>query len=259
MRMIQKARGAMSVAILGAVAMWTTGCAEYATPGRAADLRAVGVTQAMVAGGTEAGIEQQLNKRPLAALPTGIAVARLQAPGYESMTAKGFGQGRYSVVTTRDVEPESAVARLNKLPMVIGIAPINRLLLPENLQSDQELRHAAAQLHADMLLVYTLDTTFQKNDLAEPLTVLTLGLSPNQKATIVSTASAVLMDTRNGYIYGVSEATARSTKLMGAWGSDSAIDESRRATETDAFGKLVGEVEKMWGGVVKQFPSASVR
>ena len=67
------------------------------------------------------------------------------------------------------------------------------------------------------------------------------------------------MDTRNGYIYGVSEATARSTKLMGAWGSDSAIDESRRATETDAFGKLVGEVEKMWGGVVKQFPSASVR
>jgi hypothetical protein len=238
------------------MAMAASGCAEYATPGRAADLRAVGVTQAMVAGGTESGIEQQLNKKPLAALPTGLAVARLQAPGYRSRTAEGFGEGRYSVVTTRDVEPEAAVARLNKMPMVLGVAPISRLLLPAHLQTDQELRHAAAQLHADMLLVYTLDTTFQKNDLAEPLTVITLGISPNQKATIVSTASAVLMDTRNGYIYGVSEATSRSSKLMGAWGSGDAIDEARRVTEGEAFEKLVGEVEKMWGGVVRQFPNA---
>src|SRR5207248_2072656 len=194
-----------------------SGCAAYATPGRGADLRAVGVTSAMAAVGTEPGIEQQLNKKPLASLPTGIAVVRLQAPGYRSATAEGFGQGRYSVVTTRDVEPEAAVQRLAQMPMVSGVAPINRLLLPEHLESDAELRHAAAQLHADVLLVYTVDTTFRKNDLAEPLTLVTLGISPNQKATIVSTASAVLMDTRNGYVYGVSEATARGSKLMGAW------------------------------------------
>lgn len=254
MRALRMVRSVIGLGLLGAVVMGG-GCAEYATPGRAADLRAVGVTQAMVAGGTESGIEQQLNKKPLAALPTGLAVARLQAPGYRSRTAEGFGEGRYSVVTTRDVEPEAAVARLNKMPMVLGVAPISRLLLPANLQSDQELRHAAAQLHADMLLIYTLDTTFQKNDLAEPLTLITLGISPNQKATIVSTASAVLMDTRNGYIYGVSEATTRSSKLMGAWGSGDAIDEARRGTEAEAFGKLVGEVEKMWGGVVRQFPN----
>ena len=257
MRVAKTVGGVWGAGFLGAVVV-ACGCAsQYATPGRAADLRVIGVTQAMVAGGTEAGIEQQLSKKPLAALPTGLAVARLQAPGYQSATAKGFGQGRYSVVTTRDVEPEAAVARLTKLPMVSGVAPINRLLLPAQLESDQELRHAAAQLHADMLLVYTLDTTFEKNDLAEPLTLLTLGISPNQKATIVSTASAVLMDTRNGYIYGVSEATSRASKLMGAWGSGSAVDECRRATEADAFNKLVGEVEKMWSGVVKQFPSAS--
>jgi hypothetical protein len=257
MQVSKLAGGVVGSMVFGAAMLGASGCASYATPGRAADLRAVGVSQAMVAGGTESGIEQQLNKKPLASLPTGIAVARLQAPGYRSATAQGFGDGRYSVVTTRDVEPDAAVARLTKLPMVIGIAPINRLLLPAQLQSDQELRHAAAQLHADMLLVYTLDTTFQKSDLAEPLTLITLGISPNQKATIVSTASAVLMDTRNGYIYGVSEATSRSTKLMGAWGSEGAIDESRRATEAEAFGKLVGEIEKMWGGVVKQFPSHS--
>jgi hypothetical protein len=85
------------------------------------------------------------------------------------------------------------------------------------------------------------------------VTVVTLGLSPNQKATIVSTASAVLMDTRNGYIYGVCEGTERASKTMGAWGSEDAIDESRRKTEAAAFEKLVGEVEKMWGGVVSEF------
>jgi len=256
MQLTKTVRGVFGAGMMAAMSI-SIGCANYATPGRAADLQAIGVTQAMVAGGTEAGIEKQLNKRPLAALPTGLAVARLQAPGYQSDTARGFGEGRYSVVTTRDVEPESAVTRLTKLPMVSGVAPINRLLLPAHLESDQELRHAAAQLHADMLLVYTLDTTFQKNDLAEPLTLITLGISPNQKATIVTTASAVLMDVRNGYIYGVSEATSRSTKLMGAWGSGSAVDESRRATEADAFNKLVGEIEKMWTGVVKQFPGAT--
>lgn len=146
--------------MLGGLALASAGCAEYATPGRAADLQAVGVTQAIAAAGTEAGIQQQLGKRPLAALPTGIAVVRLQAPGYHSATAQGWGSGRYSIVTTRDVEPETAVQRLTKLPMVRGVAPVNRLLLPERLQSDVELRNAAAQLHADMLLVYTLDTSF---------------------------------------------------------------------------------------------------
>jgi hypothetical protein len=45
---------------------------------------------------------------------------------------------------------------------------------------------------------------------------------------------------------------------MGAWGSEDAIDESRRKTEAEAFEKLVGEVETMWSGVVKQYGTAGV-
>jgi hypothetical protein len=44
--------------------------------------------------------------------------------------------------------------------MLRGLAPLNRLVLPQQLQSDRELRVGAAKLHADMLLIYTLDTTF---------------------------------------------------------------------------------------------------
>src|SRR5205807_1721864 len=112
-----------------------------------------------------------------------------------SGSAQTYGRGAYTVVTTRDVESNDGkdqMEPLEKLPMMTGIAPINRLLLPEELKSDLELRQAAATLHADMLLIYTLDTNFKVEDAIAPLTVVTLGLSPNQQARVVTTASAVL-------------------------------------------------------------------
>ena len=38
-----------------------------------------------------------------------------------------------------------------------------------------------------------------------------------------------------------------------AWGSDVAADHSRLETESAAFDKLVGEFEKTWRNVVKQY------
>ena len=228
-----------------------TGCAAYATPGRGADLAAFGVRPEVRDQLSDPAVVRSLGKQPLASLPTGIAVARVQAPGYRSETTESWGTGQYSIVTTRDVETDQQVERLNKLPLVTGIAPINRLLLPRELQSDLELRNAAAQLHAGMLLIYTLDTTFRVQDKAAPLTLVTLGLSPNQQAQVVTTASAVLLDTHNGYVYGVAEATDRSTQLASAWTSTSAVDDARRRTETKAFDKLVDDLEKVWGGVVR--------
>ena len=230
-----------------------TGCASYATPGRAADLRTFGVDPAARDALSDSSILLETDKRPLAAFPTGIAVARVQAPGYRSHTAEGWGTGRYSIVTTRDIEKPEQVERLARLPLVTGIAPLNRLLLPPQLQTDLDLRQAAAALHADMLLVYTIDTTFRVEDKAAPLTVITLGLSPNQQARVVTTASAVLLDTHNGYVYGVAEATEQDTRLASAWTNRDAVDESRRRAETKAFDKLVGEIETMWGGVVRGY------
>jgi hypothetical protein len=200
-----------------------------------------------------------LGTEPLAHFPTGVAVVRIQAPGYESETAKGWGNGRYSIVTTRDIESPADMERLNKLPKVSAIGPINRLLLPSQLESDLELREAAARMHADVLLVYTLDTTFLVEDKAAPLTVVTLGLSPNQQAKVVCTASALLMDTRNGFLYGVAEATDKQDQLASAWTSGAAVDQARRRTEGKAFAKLVGELEKTWGGVVDNYAKGDPR
>jgi hypothetical protein len=229
------------------------GCAEYVTPGHAANMERVGLTRTVRQASTDGVIQQAFDKKPLANFPTGIAVARIQDPNYNSPTATKFGSGNYCVITTRDIEKPEQLDRLTKLPMISGVAPVNRLLLSENLQSDLELRQAAAKLQADMLLIYTLDTQFTTEDKAAPLSVITLGLSPNQQVRVTSTASAVLMDTRNGYVYGLAEATDQKNQMTSAWQNDTAIDETRRATESAAFDKLVDNLEGTWKGVVARY------
>ena len=231
--------------LLASIAM--TGCARYATPGSGARMQLFATAQQ-----ADSSVSQALARQPLAKLPAAIAVVRVQAPGYTSATAAGWGRGAYSIVTTRDIEGEAAkLDELQKLPKVIAVAPVNRLLLAEELHSDLELREAAGAMHADMLLIYTLDTTFTVQDAVAPLTVVTLGLSPNQLAHVVCTASAVLIDTRNGYVYGVAEATEHQNQLASAWTSDAAVDQTRRRTEAAAFAKLVSNLQATWTDVVK--------
>jgi hypothetical protein len=58
------------------------------------------------------------------------------------------------------------------------------------------------------------------------------------------------MDTRNGYVYGVAEATDRQKQLASAWTSEAAVDQTRRRVESAAFTKLAANLEGMWSGVV---------
>jgi hypothetical protein len=228
-----------------------SGCASYAVPGRSADMRDVGAPDASQLGpGTNGQIRESFGKRPLASFPAGIAVARVQASGYSSATAKGWGEGRFSIVTTRDVEKDEQFQRLTKLPQVRGIAPIGRLLIDGRLDSDLPLRQAAAKLQADMLLIYTFDTTFTTENKLVPLSVITLGLSPNEQVRVTSTASAILLDTRNAYVYGLAEATSQQKRLTSSWQSSEAVDQTRRTAEAEAFDKLVGELERTWAGVL---------
>src|SRR3954468_9377482 len=87
------------------VALTGGGCAaSYVTPGRGAPMEAFGVRKDDQ---TDGAVVQALGKRPLASFPAGVAVARVQASGYRSETAESWGRGRYSIVTTRDVEGDA--------------------------------------------------------------------------------------------------------------------------------------------------------
>lgn len=221
------------------------GCAHYMTPAR-------GVTMASLVNVDE-DIRERMLREPAAQFPARMAVVRIQESGYRSHSSGSYGQGRYSVVTTRDIESEADYTRLGKLPMVAGVAPLNRMVIPPSLHSDKDLRLAAATLKADLLLVYTLDTSFRvdEHDFG-PLRLISLGMLPTKEACVRSTASAALYDVRTGFAFGLSESTAEEKGIANSWTSAEVVDQSRLKAERQAFQQLLGEFEKTWQAVVRE-------
>ena len=220
-----------------------TSCSTYMTPGRQADLSTF----------TDPRVKKAFTAKPAIRFPANLAIARVQASGYRSESVQGVGSGAYSVVTTRDIETEQDFDTIGKLPGIAGVVTLNRLLLPRELSSDLDLREAAAKLQTDAVLIYTVATEFRDNDIIPPLTTLTLGLVPNKRYKISATASAILMDTRTGYIYGALEEGESRSGLTIAWGSSSAIDASRRKAERAAFEKLLASFQPFWGRIHARF------
>lgn len=226
-----------------ALVLAITGCATYRTPGAGVNIGNLAKA--------DADIRELFLVEPASPFPARLAVARVQASGYSSRTTQCYGSGQFCVVTTRDVEPEVAFERIAKLLQISDLALMNRLLLPGTLQSNKDLRRAAAALKADLLLVYSLDTGFNvENTDIGPLSMISLGFLPNKKARVASTASAAIFDVRTGFLYGVAEATATEQQRATFWSTEDAIDNARRKAETAAFQGLVEQIEKLWGGVL---------
>lgn len=237
-----------------------TGCAEmaYTTPGGPADFSALGLTPDAKAALTDASVQQHLDKKPLLTFPATLAVVRVQAGNYTSYSYSRYGRtentrGAYSVITLRDIETEADFQTLRNLPQVRGVAPLKRILLDNSLNTDLELRNAAAKLHCNLLLFYTFDTSFKTDTHIRPLGLITLGLFPNKDARVTSTASAVLMDVNNGYLYSVLESTAHNNQLANAWSSEEAIDQVRRKTERQAFEQLLSEFQSEWPTILATY------
>ena len=231
--------------LLGLVAVTLlAGCHTYIPPSGRADLGAI-------SSGT---MKESFAAKPAAAFPAGIATVRVQAPKYRSYYTEReggvYGSGRFSVVTVKEVEEESDLDRLSTLPNVAGLITLNRLLIPPVLTSDEQLREAAARLKADMVLLYTFDTSFHDNDASTALNVITLGLSPTRKVFVHVAASALLIDTRTGYIHAAMEANEKREVMTNAWESRETADRARRDAEKAAFKRLVREFETHWAGIV---------
>jgi hypothetical protein len=240
------------------VAFIACGCETYRAPGHAADFRALGITHEEAHRLTDVDIADRLERRPLASFPASIAVVRVQGRSYASHTMRGYGSGNFTIVSARDVETDDHFQRIVALSMVRSVQPLNRLVIPERLNSARQLRQAAAEAQCDMLLLYTFETAFGTESKLAPLSVFTIGLFPEREARVTSTASAALIDTRNGYLYGLAEATSRTTQVANAWTSAAAVDDSRRRAERAAFEQLVQSIESMWHGVVRQYGPSDV-
>jgi len=234
------------VLIAVSAALLSSGCATYIPPSGRADLSSL----------SSFSMRESFGAKPAAGIPVSIAAVRVQAPQYRSYQTEReggvYGSGRYSVVTIKEVEDDADLQRLAKLPDVGGLITINRLLLPAKLDSDRELREAAARLKADMLLLYTFDTSFHDNDVSVALKVVSLGLSPTRHVFVHVTASALLIDTRTGFICAAMESNEHRQLLTNAWESRASADRARQDAERAAFKGLVAEFEKNWPAVVER-------
>lgn len=253
---------------LAVAALLTSGCSQhYVNPGRPADLAFLRQDEEVKDAAADErpignmSFAEILARHPTASFPTSIAVVRLQAPAGDT---RGQDRGarpparmdRFTVVTRRDVETDACLERLRALPQVAGIAGVNQLLLPPRIGSDVDLRKIAAQMRADMLLVYTLDTHEELDDENPLFSFLTFGLLPTHEVEVRTTASAVLLDTRTGYCYGLAEGTAFKDPHTSFWQWEEETEDTRLATEREAFAELVESFATTWDQVVTTYAGA---
>lgn len=245
---------------LAAMILLLGGCQanKYVTPGGPADLAAMGITRAQVDQMTDVEIAARMSRRPAASFPAALAVMRIQGAEYRSYTGVGYGSGSCTIVTNRELENEAQFGEIGTLPMVRGIAMVNRLTAPPKIDSEMGLRAAAAELHADIMLLYTFDTVFHTETTIPALGVMTLGLFPNERARVTSTVSAAFVDVRTGYIYGTAEATNTTKRITNAWNTSDAVDKTRRECEAAAFKQLVPQMKEVWTGIVGQYAQSQV-
>jgi hypothetical protein len=224
------------------------GCAHYRTPGGGVSIPAI----------TDSKIAEALAREPAAQFPAHVIVARVQASGYVSSSGRGYGNGGYTVLTTRDIETDEDFTQLASQPGIAAVGAINRILLPIELRSLQDLREAAAQLHGDIVLLYTVDTAFHtESQLVAPLQLVSLGMFASEKSRITTTCAAAFIDVRTGYVYGVAEGTATDTRRSSPWTTEAAIEGARLKTEREAFTSALEEISKTWTSINAEYNRAT--
>ncbi|MCH8544880.1 MAG: hypothetical protein LAT61_15060 [Alcanivorax sp.] len=200
--------------------------------------------------------EKVVNEVPLAEMserfPAQIVVARVVPRSEHRGAYMCQASSHYCLVTSRDVESQEQYSRLMSLPGITGMRMLTPLIVSGKIMNMEDLRVAAAGLHADMLLVYMVQT--QENTSigrSWPLDVATLGLLPSKQNNLVVTASATLYDTRTGYVYGTLEAATRADLRTSMW-NGGLVDASRiAALEREAFATLVERFEPLWESVLR--------
>lgn len=221
------------------------GCASsYVTPGGHVNLSNV----------QDGDIKDIYELKPTAKFPSNIAFTRIQQSGYNSYSNQGYGSGRFSVITNLEVELENDFDRFKQLDNIAALVPMSKILIPRDISGLRDIRLAAAKLHADVLMVYTFDTSFKVGPKQfQTSDIISLGFLNNKDVKVQTTASAAFYDAKTGYLYGLAEATEDKSQVSDLWGSSSIVDKLRIETEQLAFTSLISEIEKTWHAIVKQY------
>ena len=218
-----------------AAALFASGCTSYVnSPAVARSL------EAKRAAFSDPLIARAFNAKPTIHFPATIAVA---------------SNGRDTRDHLRAISAYGTLDTWSSLPQLARIAIISPVLTEgygsrNDPKADLRLREAAAKLHADAVLILATETQATDGKIIAPLTALSLGLFPNKRYELISTALAALVDTRTGYIYGTIEKSRARSGITMEWGGDDVIHRARSKVEREAMEKLFADFPAFWRGVV---------
>ena len=233
-----------------------TGCQTHVVTPMGADMSVFGMkvdedTRRLQ---TDYEIENALELVPLARFPATIAIVRVQSAAPASRShGMSYGSGAYQVLLTPTVETEEHFRMIGRLDQVRGAVRLNRLVLGDHCRTNKDLRAGAARLHADLLLVYTINTEWTIDDDAEPIDAITFGFSKYKNIKVTSTATALLLGTHNGYVYATAEVARDKQYKDNAWRNDEQIEEAQETLEQEAFDGLVASFVRAWPGVIDAY------
>jgi hypothetical protein len=230
---------------LFSLSLLLSGCATYQAPGSGlalADLSGQDTT-------AESGSPQ-----PVAPFPARIVLTRVQSANYATTNAGCVGAGAYCVLLDSPVESVDSLQRLQALPLVSAVERLPRAALPPQVNRLGDLRSAASAAGADLLVLYSIDTRFTVDDMKlDPLAVITPGFLPNHGARVTAVTSAVLVDVRSGFVYGVAEATSWRDQNATVWATRGTIEDERRITERASFELCEDKISALWKDVIARY------
>jgi len=184
---------------------------------------------------------------PLIRFPARIGVVRLKGGQRASVPE---GEGPAWIELARNVREEiGELIPLNHMladatASSVGFSPSGMTTLEREIA---KIRIGAARQHLDAVIIYEASANSKSERSFASLIDLTLVgyfLVPTRIVEADATATAIIMDVRNGYMYGNVTATAEKTGLSYATSTFQARSEAEEKAVSKATGNLTQEIGK---------------
>ncbi|MDF1730570.1 MAG: hypothetical protein P1U49_03640 [Minwuia sp.] len=195
---------------------------------------------------------------PLLRFPARIGLARLDGL-YRSDVPPAEASGWIAVAETM----QDGIGELVPINHMLGDEAANSVGLNNNGWTAQQIsiakiRLAAARQHLDAVIIYRTQAESESGaTFAAALDYTLVGtfLVPGHMVEAQSVATAVILDVRNGYMYGEVTETATKTRLTNYWSTRDAERSSSEAASVRAALKLAPAV----GAVLEQMYETQLR
>jgi len=202
-------------------------------------------------------VAERLKRAPAAKLPAVVATAHVQR-GWRSPD-RWSRHRSFTLVHDVEIAEHADFAALAGLASVESVRPLRSFMISDRLDDVVDLRGAAAELQADVLLIYTFETTTRRDTTVPGVGVLTLGAAPNVRQIASSAATGALIDVRTGFVYDVFDARSEHAQPANAWTSDEAALDAVKRAEEQAAAAFAERAEERWETVAERSTTRSSR